>query len=129
MKRYAWETEADEEDIEAMYKAANASCCGDETLNDEIKSLNLFCKAAKYGHKASMVELGHKFQNDNTERGTIIPLDKSLAFTFYSIAEQNGSDEAEYYRSQLLEEMDDREFAKATILIDSFPVVPCEITR
>ena len=130
MKRWAWEADAkDNEDIEAAFKAAKASCCGDETLNDDIKSLNLFCQAAKNGHKASMVEVGKMFLNRNVSRATIIPHDRSLAFTYFSIAEQNGYEHAEYLRKQVLEEMDDSEFERATRLIASWPVVPCKITR
>ncbi len=130
VKKEYYEWEADDEDVEAMYLAAKANCCGEDKFSDnDIKSLNMFCKAAKNGHKASMVEVGKLYLNENTIEGTVIPYDPALAFTYFSIAEQNGHDYAEYHREKLLMMLSDEEFARATRLVDSFPVVPCEITR
>lgn len=130
VKKEYYEWEADDEDVEAMYLAAKHSCCGEDNFSDsDVEALNLFCKAAKNGHKASMVEIGRLYLNETTIDGTIIPYDRAIAFTFFSIAEQNGYDKAQYHRERVLEEMNDTDFARATRLVESFPVVPCEIIR
>ena len=129
LKRSYWETEADQEDIEAAYMAAKHNCCGDNTMKDDISALNLFCKAAKAGHKPAMVEVGKMYLNRNIPKESIIPYDKAVAFTFFSMAEQKGYQHAVYLREELVDDMTDEEFDRATRLIESFPVVPCEITR
>lgn len=128
-KRYYWETEVDDQDIEAAYKAAKANCCGKDTMKDDVAALNLFCMAAKNGHKASMFEVGKMYGGYNKIKSTIIPRDNAIAFTFFSVAERGGFEHAESYRKEILNEMTDADFARATKLIDSFPIIPCELTR
>lgn len=130
VKKHYYEWEADQEDVEAMYLAAKSNCCGDDKFSDnDVGALNLFCKAAKNGHKASMVEVGKKYLNETTIDETVIPYDRAIAFTYFSIAEQNGNESAQYWREKVLMEMNDQDFARATRLIDKFPVIPCAITR
>ena|GEM_PF-3556633 len=129
-KKHYYEWEADDQDVEAMYMAAKANCCGEDKFSDnDVKALNMFCKAAQNGHKASMLEVGKLYLNERTIEATVIPYDPALAFTYFSMSEQAGHEHAEYYREKLLNELNEEEFARATRLIDSFPVVPCEITR
>jgi TPR repeat protein len=128
-ERYYFETEVDQEDVEAAYKAAKANCCGEDTFKDDVKALNFYCMAAKNGHKASMFEVAKLYGGYDTKKSTIIPRDNALAFTFFSVAEQKGFENAESYRKEILNEISDKDFARATKLISQFPNIPCEITR
>ncbi|HCR85148.1 MAG TPA: hypothetical protein DIV86_00565 [Alphaproteobacteria bacterium] len=128
-KKFYWETEVDKQDVEAAYKAAKTHCCGKDTMKDDVAALNLFCTAAKEGHKASMFEVGKFYGGYRKNKGTIIPRDNAIAFTFFSVAERGGFEHAVSYRKEILNEISDSDFTRSTKLIDSFPVVPCEITR
>jgi TPR repeat protein len=129
IKRAYWETEADEQDVQAAYNAAKHNCCGEDTLKDDLSALNLFCRAAKDGHKPAMVEVGKMYLNETTPADSIIPYDPAVAFTFFSMAEQYGYQHAVHHRESVGDQLTDQEFQRATRLIESFPVVPCEITR
>lgn len=127
--KYYWETEADNNDVEAAYLAAKTHCCGPDTFKNDIEALNLFCTAAKEGHRASMFEIGKMYGDFSAEKFTAIPQDNALAFTFLSMAEQNGFEHASSYRKEILNEISDEDFLRATKLIENYPNIPCEITR
>lgn len=130
VKKEYYKRDSNKEDLEAMYLAGKASCCGDDKFSDnDVEALNLFCKAAKQGHTASMLEVGKIYSHESSIKDTIIPYDRALAFTYFSMAEQGGYDKAELYKEEVLEGMSDQDFSRATRLIESFPVIPCGITR
>lgn len=129
VSRKYYEYNSADMEIADLYNAGKSNCCDKDSIHDEISALNYFCDAAKDGHAASLFEVGKIYYHIKVDNATIIPKDRSLAFTFFSLAEQRDFDQAAYYRTKILEEMDSKEFERATRLIESYPRIPCEITE
>ncbi len=120
-------------EVEASYLAGKAACCGNDKLNDDdVRALNLYCKSAKYGHKASMVEIGQIYMHNPQSisgPGTPIPYDRTLAYTYFSKAAENGYDYAASMKNDLGKKLSKEELTRATALEAEFPEIACQYTR
>lgn len=120
------------QEIEASYLGAQAACCGPDKPNDDVRALQLYCVAAKFGHKASMVEIGRIYSHQKNAvfaPATAIPLDYPLAHAYFTLSEKDGYEYAKAMRTEIEEKLSEKELARSKRLVADFPNIPCEITR
>jgi TPR repeat protein len=129
-ERVVYGAMANENDVEAQYKYAELSCCGgDRPLRDSVRALNSFCEAAKNGQFDAMVMVGNLYSHRIYHKGSAIPMDKALAYTYYAKADELGNPDAAALKREMFNHMTDDDFARATIYQQNFDRAPCEITR
>ena len=121
------------DDLEDSYIAAQSSCCGPDKLNDDVRALNLYCKAAQYGHKASLLEVGRIYSHQTSAvngKGTVIPYDSAMAYAYFSLAAADGGyDYAASMKQDIEKKLTKEQLERANSLIAQFPNIPCELTR
>jgi hypothetical protein len=117
--------------FEDSYMAAKHTCCGPDMINDDIRELQLYCTAALGGHKASQVEVGRIYLNEPqvTIKGTAIPLDRALAYAYFTKASENGYDFALAMKQDLEKKLSKEDIDRGTVIAGDFPNIPCAITR
>ncbi|MDX1949637.1 MAG: hypothetical protein SFT90_03950 [Rickettsiales bacterium] len=128
-KRADWQARANDGDVEGAYKAAKASCCGDDTQKDDAVTLSNYCLAARAWHKPSMFEIGKLYLNENTPEATVIPYDEAIAYTYFHFASGGGNPEIDWYMANLEPKLDEKEKARISAMIENFPQIPCDIKR
>jgi len=120
------------QEIEASYLGAKAACCGPDKPNDDVRALQLYCVSAKYGHKASMVEIGRIYSHQENAvfaPATAIPLDYPLAHAYFTLSEKDGYEFAQAMRMDIEKKLSEDELERSKRLVVDFPNIPCEITR
>lgn len=120
------------QELESSYLGAQAICCGPDKLNDDVRALELYCKAAVDGHKASQIEIGRLYSHETTAivgKGTTIPYDRALAYAYFDLASQDGYTYADAMKVGLGSKLTPVEKARAEQLVKDFPDIPCAITR
>lgn len=118
------------QEIEDSYQAAQANCCGKDTSKNDMRALELYCRSAKLGHKASQIEVARLY-NHTAGAGpkTAIPFDRTLAHAYYSLAAEGGYEFAAALRSELDAKLTPEEHDRSRQLVTDFPNIPCELTR
>jgi TPR repeat protein len=131
VQRAAWDLKGLDGDTEAQYDAAKLNCCGKRPLRDDVHALNLYCEAASDAHPESLLEVGKLYEHahENMSKGTIIPLDRGLAYAYYSRAATSGNKEAAGRKSKLFQDMSVEEFKRGQQLKADISNAPCKITR
>ncbi len=118
------------EDIENSYSAAQSYCCGPNKKNDDVKALELYCRAAMAGHRASMIEIGRLYSHEVTAGPqSPIPYDRSLAYAYFSKAAENGYQYADIMKDNLDQSLTADEKVRAQKYVAEFPNIPCAISR
>ncbi len=118
------------EEIDSSYLAAQSYCCGVDTVKDDIRALELFCRAAQSGHKASQIEVARFYTHEaGAGKSTAIPFDRALAYAYYSKAGQDGYEYGAAMRDQLRSKLSTVELERASRLVDAFPDIPCAVIR
>ncbi|MCB2081458.1 MAG: sel1 repeat family protein [Rickettsiales bacterium] len=125
----AWKTQALQGDAEAQYKVGQLYCCGERPRYDNIKALYWFCMAAKQGQRDAMFEVGNMYENEHRYKGSVIPRDPVLAYTYYMLAVAQGNDGAVSPYNMLKETLTNEEQDRATAIFKQWPNIPCEVTR
>lgn len=128
-KRADWQARSNDGDVEGAYKAAKASCCGEDTQKDDAVALKNYCRTARFWHKPSMFEIGKLYLNEGTSDATIIPYDEAIAYAYFHHASGGGNPKIEWYLASLRPKLDKREMSRTNALIEAFPQIPCDMTR
>ncbi len=128
-KRSDWQARANDGDVEGAYKAAKASCCGEDTQKDDAVALENYCTAARAWHKPSMFEIAKLYLNEETPEATVIPYDEALAYTYLHFASSGGNPKVEWYINNLEPNIDEKERLRIDSLIENFPQIPCKLER
>jgi TPR repeat protein len=131
VQRVGWDLKGQNGDIEAQHDAAKLNCCGQRPLRDDVHALNLYCEAASDAHPQSQLAVGKMYEHafENMSDGTIIPLDRGLAYVYYSRAADLGNKEAAGRKASLFQNMSVEEFKRGQELKLEYPDIPCKITR
>jgi len=118
------------DEIESAYLGAQAACCGPDKINDDLRALELYCKAASYGHAPSMVEIARFYSHKQLGTpGSAIPYDASLAYAYYVKAAENNYPAFVAMRDGFRGEIREDEAAKGDELVKRFPDISCAITK
>lgn len=120
------------QEIEDSYLGAQAACCGRDTMKNDVRALELYCRAAQYGHKASMIEIGRMYIHDlNATAGNSspIPYDKTLAYAYFAKGGEGGYEYGATMKANLEKKLSAEELERAKALIAAFPNIPCAITK
>jgi TPR repeat protein len=117
-------------EIEDAYLGAQSYCCGPDTMKDDVRALELYCKAAQYGHKASMIEIARMYIHEGVAGvGTAIPYDQVLSYAYFTKAGEGGYAYGAAMRDSLGRKLTPEELEKAKQLVAEYPNIPCALTR
>ena len=128
-KSEAWKTQALQGDAEAQYKVGTLYCCGERPRYDNIQALYWFCQAAKQGQRDAMYEVGDMYENEHRHKGSVIPRDPVLAYTYYMLAVAQGNDNAVTPFEALKIKLSEEEQSRGEAIFHKWPHIPCEVTR
>ncbi len=126
---HAWKFKAEDGDVEAQYKVASLYCCGERPYYDNIEALKWYCKAAKNGQRDAQFEVAQQYENTVNYKGSIVPKDDVLAYSYYTLAEKNHHPDAAEYRARLEEDLTEEQMTEAKVLVERFPRIWCENPR
>ncbi len=124
-----WKKLALDGDVEAQYKVGTAYCCGDRPKHDNVKALYWWCQAAKQGQRDAQFQVGKMYDSASQYKGNIIQQNPVLAFTYYSLAEKNGNNEAVGFKQKLSGVLSAAQKQEAAALLEEFPNIACEVER
>ena len=116
-------------DAEAQYQLGKLYCCGESPDFDNVEALRWWCMSAKNGQRDAMLEVGRLYETSHEYKGSIIPRNNVMAYTYYVKAVENGNDDAVESLNRVENKLSKKEKEHSAYLLKQWPVIGCEITR
>jgi len=124
-----WLYLAKDGDVEAQYKVGSLYCCGERPYYNNIEALKWWCTAAKKGQRDAMFEIGKIYDETTNYKGSIVPKDPVLSYTYFSLALLNDHTASSDYIARIKSKLSEEELKEAETLIKRFPRIWCENPR
>jgi len=124
-----WLYLAEDGDVEAQYKVGSLYCCGERPYYNNIEALKWWCSAAKKGQRDAQFEIGKIYDETTQYKGSIVPKDPVLSYTYFALALSNDHTGSSEYLQRIKNRMSEDEIQEAETLIKRFPRIWCENPR
>lgn len=128
-ERQGWKELARRGDIAAQYKVGTLYCCGERPMRDEVEALIWWCRAAKQNQRDALLEVGKIYADEYNLKGSPVPVDKALAHSYYTLAEEHGNEAATSYREALGATLTEVQWQRTRQFLQEWPNIPCELER